>query len=64
MEDSKIVSETLKYSDGTETVINFTDPVDQSIPEVSEPEEALEVPVEVAPATDIESGNTETSDIE
>lgn len=61
-----IVSETLKYSDGGETVINFVEQNDQSIPESPEtPEEdTLEVSTEDAPLGDIESGETETSDIE
>lgn len=61
-----IVSETLKYSDGGETVINFVEQSDQSIPESPETpkEETLEVPVEDAPLGDIESGTTESSEIE
>lgn len=71
--DNPIVSETLKYEDGTETVINFTDPVDQSIPEEVPEESTEEVPeetvepvaeVEPTPTADVESGETETADVD
>lgn len=52
-----IVSETLKYSDGTEKVVNFTDIVDQSIPEetpVETVEETPVSPIEEAPIASVD----------
>lgn len=58
--EATIVSETIKYSDGTEKVVNFTDTVDQSIPE----QEVQEEVVEEIPAEPVEETPSEEEVIE
>lgn len=62
--NATIVSETLKYSDGTEKVVNFVDPIDQSIPEEEVPAEIVEEPIEETVQADIDSVEPETSETE